>query len=107
MLQKPFQRAGAVNRVIPTVNDLLFRRIGCRKKQLFIVQAFLQVRQKQIHNPSCLGFGQRLVEYNFIQPVQELGPELLLEQGINVLPRLLGDLPVLVDTVQNIGRTEV
>ena len=51
--------------------------------------------------------GQRLVEHNLVQPVEELGPEGMAEQVVDGILGLLGDVAVGVDAVQQVLGAQV
>ena len=46
--------------------------------------------------------GEGLVEHNLVQPVEELGPEGVVQQIVDGIFRLGGDVALLIDAVQQI-----
>ena len=46
--------------------------------------------------------GEGLVEHNLVQPVEELGPEGVVQQIVDGIFRLGGDVALLIDAVQQV-----
>ena len=91
-LDVPLQGAGAVDRVIAAVDDGVLGRVGDNQFQLFVLQTLAQVGQHQVNDGADFGLGQALVVDNVVQTVQELGAELALEQLVNSVSGLVGQL---------------
>ena len=107
MLQEPLEGTGTIDRVITAVHDEVLGGIGEPQTQLTIRQTLLQISNQQINDLLGLFLLQGLVEYDLIQPVEELGTELLPQQLFHFSPGGFGDVAILVDAVQDIGRAQV
>ena len=97
-LDVPLQGAGTVDRVIAAVDDGVLGRVGDNQFQLFVLQTLAQVGQHQVNDGADFGLGQALVVDNVVQTVQELGAELALEQLVNGVSGLVGQLVAAVGT---------
>ena len=73
VLQEPLEGTGTIDRVITAVHDEVLGGIGEPQTQLTVRQTLLQVSSQQINDLLGLLLLQGLVEYDLIQPVEELG----------------------------------
>ena len=76
-LHKAFERARAIDRIITLFDNIFFGFRRYSHGELLVRQAFLEVCRQKIDNPVNLLPGKRLVEDDFIQPVQKFRPEAL------------------------------
>ena len=97
-LDVTLQGAGTVDRVIAAVDDGVLGRVGDNQFQLFVLKTLAQVGQHQVNDGTDFGLGQALVVDNVVQTVQELGAELALEQLVNGVSGLVGQLVAAVGT---------
>lgn len=101
VLQIPAQRSCAELRVIGCVND---ERL-CRRSQLafklLVGKALVERRDLQVDNAGDILLRQRLIEHNLVQPVEELRAEIAAQKRLHLVFRILRDLALLCDTVQN------
>ena len=65
--------------------------------ELLVLQAAVQIGNHQVDDVGDVLPGQRLVEHDLVQPVEELRTEGPLEQLIDLVPGLLADLSVRPD----------
>ena len=102
MLHEAAQGTGAEGRVVGAVDDVLLGRRGENHLELFILQAAVELSHQQIDDVGDVVLGEGLVEHNLVQPVEELGPEGVVQQIVDGIFRLGGDVALLIDAVQQI-----
>ena len=106
-LDKSSERTSTEIRVIAVLNDVVLCRIAYIYAQMLVVKTFLQISKHKIYYLYDLGLCKRLVEDYLIKTVEEFGAELLFEQSLYLSPCLVGDVAIFVNTLKNIGGTEI
>ena len=107
MLEVTAQGTCAIEGIVAVVDDEGLGGLGQLHLQLLVLQAAVQTGQEQVHDGGDVGLGQGLVADHLVQAVQELGPEGLLQQAVDLVPCLLGDLPLVVDALQQVLGAQV
>ena len=102
MLHEAAQGTGAEGRVVGAVDDVLLGRRGEGHLELLILQAAVELGHQQIDDVGDVVLGEGLVEHNLVQPVEELGPEGVVQQIVDGIFRLGGDVALLIDAVQQV-----
>ena len=107
MLEIPAQGPGSVHGVVGGVQDQRFGGIGQLYLETLILQAAVQITQQQVDNAADVFPGQRLVEHDLVQPVEEFGPEGALQKLVHLGAGLGVDFPVRADAVQQVLAAQV
>ena len=81
---------------------MLLGRRGEGHLELLILQAAVELGHQQIDDVGDVVLGEGLVEHNLVQPVEELGPEGVVQQIVDGIFRLGGDVALLIDAVQQV-----
>ena len=102
VLHEAAQGTGAEGRVVGAVDDVLLGRRGEGHLELLILQAAVELGHQQIDDVGDVVLGEGLVEHNLVQPVEELGPEGVVQQIVDGIFRLGGDVALLIDAVQQV-----
>ena len=84
-LQESLERTSAVNRIVAVINDILLCGIGQFYRQLLVFQTLAQSLNQQVNDTCNILLGQRLVEYNLIQTVEEFRTERAAQQLMYLL----------------------
>ena len=96
-LQESLERTSAVNRIVAVINDILLCGIGQFYRQLLVFQTLAQSLNQQVNDTRNILLGQRLVEYNLIQTVEEFRTERAAQQLMYLLFCILTDFTVCAD----------
>ena len=80
MLEEPLEGARPVDGVVALVDDILLRLGREGQGELLIGEALLQVGHEQVDDLRDLGFLQRLIEDDLVEPVQKFRAETLFQQ---------------------------
>ena len=83
VLHEAAQGTGAEGRVVGAVDDVLLGRRGEGHLELLILQAAVELGHQQIDDVGDVVLGEGLVEHNLVQPVEELGPEGVVQQIVD------------------------
>ena len=86
VLEEAAQRPGAVEGVVPVVDDVGLGSGGEFHLQLLVGQAAVQAAQEKVHDGGDVLLGEGLVVDDLVQPVEELRPEGALEQLVHLVP---------------------
>ena len=106
-LEIALKRPRAVDGVIAVVGDQLARRGRDLQRKRLLGQPCAQVRDEQIDDGGDVLARKRLIEDDFVKPVEELGAEGRAQQLGDGAARLLADFTVAADAVQQVLRPEV
>mmetsp|Transcript_46897 Transcript_46897/g.118173 ORF Transcript_46897/g.118173 Transcript_46897/m.118173 type:complete len:499 (-) Transcript_46897:1516-3012(-) len=83
LLQVAPQRAGAIHRVPSLLDGQLGARLLQLQVDVLLSQAFGDVGELQVHNARQLLLGEGAEHHDVVQPVEELGPEVLANRAHN------------------------
>ena len=106
-LQISAKRSCAVNGIESAVDDELLGGVGNLESEALVRKTLLEGVEHDIDDALEVVFCQRTEEYRLVKTVEELGTEAAAQLVHNALARLLGDVAVLVDAVEQILATEV
>ena len=107
MLEVTAQGPGAVNGIVGAVDDVVLGPLGETHGELLVSQPTVELRHHQVDDVGDVVLGKGLIEHDLVQPVEELGPEGVLQQVADLVSGLLGDFPVGTDAVQQELRAQV
>ena len=95
------QRSCAEARVVALVNDELLCFLGDVKPELLFFEALCEVCRLQVDNAEYLRFGERLVEHDLVETVQKFGSKRLLQDLVDMVASVLGDVSAVVYAVKD------
>src|SRR3954447_16957485 len=101
------QRARAVDRVVALARDERARRLGDLEREPPVGEAGAGAGELEVDDLLDLLEGERLEEDDLVDAVEELGAEARSQLGHHALARVLADLAVLVDPVEQVHRADV
>ena len=107
LLYISLQRSCAVYRVVAVVYDILLCCVRQTDRQLLIRDAPVQILDRQIYDIANIVLGQRLEEYDLIQPVQKLRSERAAQVVHDHLSRIVLDLSGIIDALEQVLRADV
>ena len=99
MLHIPAQRSGTVLGIVGSIHNC---QLGCPRQlhfDLLIVQPTVQLCNLQVDDLCDIVLGQRLVEYDLIQPVLKLRTEGAAKQALHLCLGSLVDGTIRIDAV--------
>ena len=106
-LQIPFQRSCAVHRIVAALDNVLLGILCQFNVQIPVCQTFIDIFDKQINNSGNVFFRQRTEHDDLIQTVQKFRTEMRFQFVHNKLFIFRADVSVLIDSFQQVGRTDI
>ena len=106
-LQITFQRTCTIYRVIAILDNLILGCICQFQGKLLVCKTFVKLADHQVYYLTNIGFCQGLKHNYFIQTVQEFRTEMASQVIHNLTLSLRFDLTILINTIQQIRRTDV
>ena len=106
-LQISAKRSCAVNGIESAVDDELLGGIGNLESEALVGKTLFKGIEHDVDDTFEVIFRQRTEEYRLVKTVEELGTEAAAQLVHDALARLLGDVAVLVDAVEQILAAEV
>ena len=88
---RPGEWPGAELRVVALFGEKLFGRVGDLDLDLLAFEVFVELGEHDVHDLQHVLFGKRVEDDDLVYPVEELGPEGLL-QRIPGLPLGVGEV---------------
>src|SRR5690242_13674211 len=88
-LDGPLQRTGTVRRVIPLLDELVFRGIGQADVNLALLESLQQSGNLDVDDALDVLTSKRMEEDHLVDPVEELGPEVRAQRIHDLTPRPL------------------
>src|SRR5256886_6571276 len=91
LLDRATERTGAVDRVVAALGEIVLRAVGELERETAVGEATAEPRELQVDDLSHLGARERVEDDDVVDPVQELGTEVLAERVEHPLAhRLVG-----------------
>ena len=107
MLHIAAQRTGAELRIVGGIDDILLCGGRQLAAQLLVSQTLVQRGDLEIDDAGDVLLGQRLVEHDLVQTVEEFRTEGVVQERFHGVLRTLGDLTVRADAVKQLLAAEV